>query len=119
MYADIASVALSLDLPMSHRLTASLLPSHKLFAILRDIYVQPEQGYSFITALKPENMHAFYESAQAAVLATQEAIRLVIQLPLRHEKRTYLVYDPVPLPTFEPHIGKFFRIQTGTDLQTI
>ena len=40
IYADVMNVALSLDLAMSHRLTASLLPSHKLYAILRDIYVQ-------------------------------------------------------------------------------
>ncbi|PNF30504.1 hypothetical protein B7P43_G10878 [Cryptotermes secundus] len=115
MYTAISSITLSLDLAMTHRLTASLLPSHKLFAILRDIYVQLEQGYSFITALKPENFHVFYASAQVAVLATEEAIRLVIQLPLRHEKRTYLVYDPVALPTFEPNLGKFIRIHTGTE----
>ncbi|PNF43961.1 hypothetical protein B7P43_G00919 [Cryptotermes secundus] len=115
MYTDIASITLSLDLAMTHRLTASLLPSHKFFAILRDIYVQLDQGYSFITALKPENLHVFYASAQVAVLATEEAIRLIIQLPLRHEKRTYLVYDPVALPTFEPNLGKFIRIHTGTE----
>ena len=114
-YADVSGVQLSLDLATSHRLTASLLPSHKLFAILRDIYVQLEQGYSFITALKPENMHVFYASAEVAVLATEEAIRLIIQLPLRNEKRTYLVYNPVALPTFKHNVGKFRRILTGTE----
>jgi hypothetical protein len=37
VYTDLASLALSLDMATLHRLTASLLPSHKLFAILRDI----------------------------------------------------------------------------------
>jgi hypothetical protein len=31
------------------------------------------------------------------MLDTIEAIRLVIQIPLRTERRTYLVYAPVPL----------------------
>jgi hypothetical protein len=42
-------------------------------------------------------MHLFYASLEIAVLATIEAIRLVIQIPLRTERRTYLIYAPVPL----------------------
>jgi hypothetical protein len=36
LYTDITSLALSLDMATLHQLTASLLPSHKLFAILRE-----------------------------------------------------------------------------------
>jgi hypothetical protein len=42
-------------------------------------------------------MHLFYASLEIAVLATTEAIRLVIQIPLRTEKRTYLIHAPQPL----------------------
>jgi hypothetical protein len=42
-------------------------------------------------------MHLFYASLEIAVLATIEAIRLVIQIPLRTERRIYLIYAPVPL----------------------
>jgi hypothetical protein len=42
-------------------------------------------------------MPLFYASLEIAVLATIEAIRLVIQIPLRTERRTYLIYAPVPL----------------------
>jgi hypothetical protein len=50
-----------------------------------------------LTALKPENMHLFYASLEITVLATIEAVRLVIQISLRTERRTYLTYAPVPL----------------------
>jgi hypothetical protein len=42
-------------------------------------------------------MHLFYASLEVALLATIEAIRLVIQILLRTERRTYLIYAPVPL----------------------
>jgi hypothetical protein len=42
-------------------------------------------------------MHLFYASLEIAVLATIKAIRLVIQIPLRTERQTYLIYGPVPL----------------------
>jgi hypothetical protein len=42
-------------------------------------------------------MHLFYVSLEVAVLATIEVIRPVIQIPLRTERRTYLIYAPVPL----------------------
>jgi hypothetical protein len=45
-------------------------------------------------------MHPFYASLEIAVLATIEAIEailLVIQIPLRTERRTYLIHVPVPL----------------------
>jgi hypothetical protein len=58
IYTDLTSLTLSLDMAALHRLTASLLSSHKLLGILRDIYVQLE-GYTFIATLKPENMHLF------------------------------------------------------------
>jgi hypothetical protein len=72
-----------------------------------------DQGYTLITALKPENMHWFYAYSEIAVLATSEAIRLIVQIPLRNERRTYMVYNPVPLPTFEPNLGKFIQIRAG------
>jgi hypothetical protein len=50
-----------------------------------------------LAALKPENMHLFYASLEIAVLATIEDIRLVIQIPLRNERRTYMIHAPVPL----------------------
>jgi hypothetical protein len=43
-------------------------------------------------ALKPENMHLFYTSLEMAVLATIKVIRLVIQILLRTERQTYLIY---------------------------
>jgi hypothetical protein len=110
IYTDLTSLTLSLDMAALHRLTASLLPSHKLFEILRDIYVQLEQGYTFIATLKPENMHLFYASSEFTALATEEAIRLIIQIPLRTERRTYSVYEPIPLPTLEPTLSKFIQI---------
>jgi hypothetical protein len=92
---------------------ACLLPSQKLFAILRDIYVQLDQGYTFITALKLENIHLFYALAEISVLATSDTICLVIQIPLRTERKTYKVYIPIPVPTLEPNLGKFIQIQAG------
>jgi hypothetical protein len=47
------------------------------------------------------------------VLATSDAIRLVVQIPLRTERRTYMVYTPVPLPTLEPNLGRFIQVQAG------
>jgi hypothetical protein len=113
VYTDVATLALSLDMATLHRLTASLLSSHKLFAILSDIYVQLDQGYTLIAALKPENMHLFYASSEIAVLATSDAIRPVVQIPIRTERRTYMVYTPVPLPTLEPNLGRFIQAEAG------
>jgi hypothetical protein len=42
-------------------------------------------------------MHLFYASLEIAVLATIEVIRLVIQIPLRTKRWTYLIYALVPL----------------------
>jgi hypothetical protein len=56
-------------------------------------------------------MHIFYASVSITAFATPEAMRLVIQIPLRTESRTYLVYTPVPVPTFEPVLGKFAYVQ--------
>jgi hypothetical protein len=42
-------------------------------------------------------MRLFYASLEIAVLATIEAIRLVIQIPLWTERRAYLIHAPVPL----------------------
>jgi hypothetical protein len=41
--------------------------------------------------------HMFYAYLEIAVLSTIEAIRLVIQIPLRTERRTCLIYTPVLL----------------------
>jgi hypothetical protein len=49
-------------------------------------------------------MHVFYASLEIAVLATIEAIHLVIQIPLRTERRTYLIHAPVPLYPCNPGI---------------
>jgi hypothetical protein len=57
----------------------------------------PRRIPGILAALKPENMHLFYASLEIAVLATIEAIHLVIQIPLRTERRTYMIYAPVPL----------------------
>jgi hypothetical protein len=74
------------------------------------------QGYTFKTALKPENMHLFYASSEVlVVLATSKAIRLIVQLPLRTERRTYTIYNPIPLPSFEPNLGKFIQVQAGRE----
>ena len=115
IYADITSLTLSLDIATLHKLTASLLPAHKMFAILRDIHIHLDQCYALIAALKPENMHLFYASSEIAVLATSEAIRLIVQIPLRTEKRTYMVYHPVTLPTFQKNLGKFIQIRVGKE----
>jgi hypothetical protein len=41
-------------------------------------------------------MHLFYTSLEIAVLATTEAICLVIQIQLRTERWTYLIHAPAP-----------------------
>jgi hypothetical protein len=56
----------------------------------------PRRCPSILAALKPEKIHLFYASLEIAVQAI-EAIRLVIQIPLRTERRTYLIYAPVTL----------------------
>jgi hypothetical protein len=43
-------------------------------------------------ALKSENMHLFFASLETAVLATVEVILLVVQILLRTERWTYLIY---------------------------
>jgi hypothetical protein len=44
-------------------------------------------------------MRLFYASLEIALLATIKAIHLVIQIPLRIERRTYLIYAPfTPIP---------------------
>jgi hypothetical protein len=111
IYADITNLALSLDMATLHKLTASLLPSQKLFAILRDIYVQLDQGYTFITVLKPENVHIFYAASEITALATGEAIHLIIQVPLKTESGTYSFYTPIPLPMFQPNLRWFIQVQ--------
>jgi hypothetical protein len=60
-------------------------------------------------------MHLFYASSEISVLATGEAIRLIIQIPLRSERQTYTVYTPVSLPTWEPNLGKFIQVQAGEE----
>jgi hypothetical protein len=42
-------------------------------------------------------MHLFYASLEIAMLATIEAVRLVIQTPLWTERRTCLIYALLPL----------------------
>jgi hypothetical protein len=81
--------------------------------ILQEILVRLEPGYTLLATLKPEAMHIFYASVSITAFATPEAIRLVIQIPLRTESRTYLIYTPVPVPTFEPVLRKFAYVQVG------
>jgi hypothetical protein len=46
-----------------------------------------------------------------AALEIPETIRLLIQIPLRTEGQTYLVYAPVPVPLLEFILGKFTNMQ--------
>jgi hypothetical protein len=62
--------------------TASLVPSQKLCEILREIVLRVPQGYSLLASVRPESMHVFYATSAVSVIATQETIRLVIQIPL-------------------------------------
>jgi hypothetical protein len=61
------------------------------------ILADPQRCPGILAALKPENMHLLYVSLEITVLATIEVIRLVIQIPLRTKRWTYLIYAPVPL----------------------
>jgi hypothetical protein len=81
-----------------------LLPLRKLFEILHDILRLLDQRTCIVLCI-----------SEIAVLATSEAIRLVIQNPLMTERRTYSVYNPVPLPTFEANLGKFIQIRAGEE----
>jgi hypothetical protein len=56
-------------------------------------------------------MHIFYAASEITALATGEAIRLIIQFPLKTESRTYSVYNPIPLPMFEPNLRRFIQVQ--------
>jgi hypothetical protein len=70
------------------------------------VYLSPEMHKTgadtpalpgILAALKPGNMHLCYASLEIAVLASIEAIRPVLQIPLWTERQTYLIYAPVPL----------------------
>jgi hypothetical protein len=47
-----------------------------------------EPGYTLLTKIEPETMHVLYVTVAIAALATPEAIRLFIQIPLRTEGRS-------------------------------
>jgi hypothetical protein len=68
------------------------------------------QRYSLLAAVRPESMHLFYANSAISAIATQKTIRLLIQIPLKTDGSTYSVYDPIPIPTFEPTVGKFVKI---------
>jgi hypothetical protein len=59
------------------------------------------QGYSLLAPVRPESMHIFYGTSAVTAIVTKEAIRLVIQIPLKTDRFTYYVYEPIPIPTIE------------------
>jgi hypothetical protein len=59
-------------------------------------------------------MHLLYASLEIAVLATIEAIHLVILIPLRNEKWTYLIYVPV-LPIYPRYLLPQSSIRQGKE----
>jgi hypothetical protein len=78
---------------------------HEVVYIIRIIdLLLPRLCPGILAALKPENMRPFYASLEIVVLTTIEAIRLVIQIPLRTERRTYLIHAPVPLLPGYPNL---------------
>jgi hypothetical protein len=50
-------------------------------------------------------MHLFYVSLEITVLATIEAIRLVIQIPLWTERWTYLIHAPNTPGIYFPNLS--------------
>jgi hypothetical protein len=54
-----------------------------------------------------------------AVLAIPEAMQLLIQIPLRKESQTYLVYAPVPILIFVFTLGKFTNMQVDNHRITV
>jgi hypothetical protein len=75
--------------------TTSLVSSHKLCEILREIVLRMPQGYSLLAPVRPESMHIFYATSTVTVIATKETIRLVIQIPLKTDRSSYSVYEPI------------------------
>jgi hypothetical protein len=70
-----------------NKLTASLILSHRLREILHEILVRIEPGSTPLTTFNPETMHVFYATVAIAALPTPEAIRRLIQIPLRTDGR--------------------------------
>jgi hypothetical protein len=65
--------------------------------MLQEILVSTEPYYTLLATIKPEIMHVFYATVAIAALPTPEAIRLLIQIPLRTEGWAYLVDARVPV----------------------
>jgi hypothetical protein len=57
-----------------------------------------------------QNMHIFYDSMQLMAIATDESVRLLVQIPLKTEQSTYTVYEAILIPTFQPDIQNFMQI---------
>jgi hypothetical protein len=110
LHFDIASLTLGLNMAPLSTITASLVPSQKLCEILREIVIKMPQGYSLLAPVRPESMHIFYAASAISAIATQEMIRLLIQIPLKTDGSTYSVYDTITITTFEPTSGKFVKI---------
>jgi hypothetical protein len=58
-------------------------------------------------------VHLFYETAEIAALATSDVIRLVVQVPLKTERRIYTVYDPISSHILESALRKFLQMENG------
>jgi hypothetical protein len=72
-----------------HEMYFRMLLRKCLYIYLKECVKQvliPRRCPGILAALKPENMHLSYTSLEIAVLATIEAIRLIIQIPLRTER---------------------------------
>jgi hypothetical protein len=81
----IAGLSLGMDTARLNTITASLVPSHKLSEILREIVIRIQQGYSLLAPVPPETMHIFYATSAISAIATKEEIRHLIQNPLKTE----------------------------------
>jgi hypothetical protein len=55
-------------------------------------------------------MHIFYDSMQLMAIATDESVRLVVQIPLKTEQSTYTIYEAIPIPIFQPDVQNFVQI---------
>jgi hypothetical protein len=73
-----------------------------MMEILQGILVRLEPGYSLISTVKPENMHAFYVYLQIAAITTTESVRLLAQIPLKSHSHIFSIFRDVSIPIFEP-----------------
>jgi hypothetical protein len=113
IHFDIAGLIFGMDMARLSTITASLLPSHKLCEILREIVIRMPQGYSPLAPVRPETIHIVYATSAISAIATKETIRLPIQVTLKTKGSTYSIYDPISIPTFKSTLGKFVQIDVS------